>query len=294
MAAGARLPYFVVMTRRWIVGIDGSESSQTALAWAAAVAEERGDVALTALGVWHVPPPLAMFTAKRGFGVDELGLEATAGYEVDQAIAAVDSSVEVTPATRQGVIGHALVEAAAADADALVLGRTGGGELRQRLGSVSRYCTTHAEVPVVVVPDDASEGDGSIVVGFDGSDNAGAAVRWAVEFAGPTTMVRTIASVELAPWVEVDVLHERYGDAIAERRDELDAALNEIDTDQRIIRDVVVEAPRRALVDASTTASLVVVGGRGHGVIAAELLGSVSTAILEDTRCPVVIVPHRD
>ncbi|MEM9513931.1 MAG: universal stress protein [Actinomycetota bacterium] len=282
------------MTRKWIVGIDGSDAARTALAWAAATAEVHGDIELTAVGVWHVPPPMAMFTAKRGFGVDELGLEATAGYEVDQAIAAVGASIDIAATTRQGVVGHALVEAANEAADVLVVGRTGGGELHERLGSVSRYCATHAAVPVIVVPDDVRDGDGSIVIGFDGSENARAAIRWAMNFAGPTTRVRAVSSVELAPWAEIDVVHERYGDAIAERRDELDADLDELDPATRVERAVVVDAPRRALVDASRTASLVVVGARGHGLIAAGLLGSVSTAILEDTECPVAVVPHAD
>ena len=280
------------MAQRWIVGIDESSSSQTALAWTAAAAGGR-DVEITALGAWHVPAPMALFTAKRGFGVDELGLEATAGHAVDEAIAAVDADVPITAATHEGLAGHVLVEVAVRQGDLLIVGRSGSGELRQRLGSVSRYCATHSRVPVIVVPEELHDGgDGSISVGFDGSDNAAAALSWALQFAPSTATVRVISSVELAPWLDDDVIHSRYGDEIAEQRDHLLAAVDAIDGARRTDRRIVVHSPRRALVDASSTSALVVVGGRGRGRLAAGLLGSVSTSILEDTRCPVAIVPH--
>ncbi len=290
-------------TERWIVGIDGSASSQTALTWAAAAARRRGDVEISALGVWHVPPAMALFTAKRGFGVDELGIEATAGHQVDEAIAAIghaddsvgDSPLDVTitPATLEGQAGHVLVEEADEHADLLVVGRSGSGELRQRLGSVSRYCATNAKVPVVVVPEQLrTAGDGSVAVGFDGSENAAAALTWALEHVAPPAVIRTISSVELAPWLDDDVIHARYGDEIAEQRVQLMAAIDAIDTAGRTERHVVVHAPRKALVDASDSCDLLVVGARGRSRLAAGLLGSVSTSILEDTRCPVVIVPH--
>ena len=51
--------------------------------------------------------------------------------------------------------------------------------------------------------------------------------------------------------------------------------------------------PRQALADAQERADLLVVGTRGHGRIAAGLLGSVSTWLLHDAELPVVVVPSR-
>ena len=76
------------MTARWIVGIDGSQAALDALRWAVGHGADR-DVDVTALGSFHVPALMAAFTAKRGFGVDEIGLAATTGHDVDVAIESV-------------------------------------------------------------------------------------------------------------------------------------------------------------------------------------------------------------
>lgn len=51
--------------------------------------------------------------------------------------------------------------------------------------------------------------------------------------------------------------------------------------------------PARELVKLSEEASLLVVGGRGHGGFAGLLLGSVSDACAARARCPVLVVHNR-
>jgi nucleotide-binding universal stress UspA family protein len=48
-----------------------------------------------------------------------------------------------------------------------------------------------------------------------------------------------------------------------------------------------------ALVAASRTAQLLVVGSRGHGVVAGTLLGSVGLQLLNHADCPVYVVRQR-
>ena len=285
------------MTAHWIVGIDGSEAAIAALRWTVAQGAHR-DVQITALGAYHVPAIMAMFTAKRGFGVDELGLAATAGHDVDQAIEAVTGGagtpVPLQPVVTEGPAQHVLVDASG-DADLLAVGRTGSGDLRHHvLGSVSRYCVTHADAPVVVVPEDASiDAVTSIVVGFDGSDHAGAALRWALDFAGDTAAVRAVAAIEVAPWVDEELSRDRFGDQIEAEQQRITQALDALDPDGRVERSILLQGPRQALAEAQTAADLVVVGTRGRGLIAAGLLGSVSTWLLHDSTVPVVVVPNR-
>ncbi len=282
------------MTARWIVGIDGSDAAVDALRWASGQGVAR-DVEITALGAFHVPSIMAVFTAKRGFGVDELGLAATAGHDVDVAIAsAAGADADVHAMVVEGQAQHVLVDASV-DADLLVIGRTGSGELRHHLlGSVSQYCVTHSHAPVAVVPTGTTPGTASsIVVGFDGSDHAADALRWALDFAGAAAQVRVVAAIEVAPWVDEDMSRSRFGDEIELEEQRMIGALDAVDPDGRAERSIVLQGPRQALAEAQEGADLVVVGSRGRGLIAAGLLGSVSTWLLHDAGLPVVVVPSR-
>ena len=282
------------MTDRWIVGVDGSDASVDALGFALHHALTR-DVAVSAVTAFHVPAVMALFTAKRGFGVDELGLSATAGHELDVIIEKLGVGDRVTPMVVEGQAAHVLVDAAV-HAELLVVGQQGAGELRQhRLGSVSRYCATHATAPVVVVPEgwDERPTTGCIVVGFDGSDNAAAALEWALGFAADEVAVRVVVAMDVAPWLDPDTTRQRFADEIAEQEQAMTAAIDAVDTAGVTERVFVLDAPRAALRDAGRSADLVVVGARGRGLIAAELLGSVSTSVVQDTVVPVVVVPDR-
>lgn len=285
------------MTGRWVVGIDGSDAAVDALRWAVVHAAGR-DVEITALGAFHVPAIMALLAAKRGFGVDELGLGATAGHDVDVAIETtkgdVHGGVQVWPLVVEGPPPHVLVDATV-DADLLVIGRTGAGELRHhQLGSVSRYCATHAQAPVAVVPvGGALDPISEIVVGFDGSDHAADALRWALRFAGNAAQVRVVAAIEVAPWVDEELSRDRFGDEIDAEEQRITRSLDAIDPDRRAERSIVLKGPRQALAEAHPGADMIVVGTRGHGVIAAGLLGSVSTWLLHDAAVPVVVVPSR-
>ena len=282
------------MTTHWIVGVDGT--SVDALRWAVRHAPRR-EVEVTAIAAFHVPKVMALMTAKRGFGVDELGLSATAGHDLDVAIAEVGSDggsdVVVTPLVVEGQAAHVLVDAAAS-ADALIVGQLGTGELRQhRLGSVSRSCATHSPSPVVVVPPNWEPRTTTrIAVGFDGSDNAAAALRWALDFADADSTVDVVAAMEVAPWLGERETREKFPGEVAEQERMLTAAIDAVDGEHRTERSFVLDGPRHALGEAARAADLIVVGARGRGVIAAEFLGSVSTSLLQDSPIPVVVVPH--
>ncbi|MFJ6281372.1 universal stress protein [Arthrobacter subterraneus] len=72
----------------------------------------------------------------------------------------------------------------------------------------------------------------------------------------------------------------------------LDQALSAAFQDEppcRIERRVLHGSPAQVLIDESRHASMLVVGSRGHGGFAGLLLGSVSSAVAERSKCPVVI-----
>ena len=143
------------VTRRIIVGVDGSESARRALRWAIDKGRAR-QVPVVAVHTWRYPYTSIGFYAP----VVDLDLvEKSAAALLDQQIEAVDTSGLPSPVERRVVPGPgAAAIMASADEDALVVvGSRGlGGFKGLLLGSVSDQLTLHASCPVVVLP--AAEG----------------------------------------------------------------------------------------------------------------------------------------
>ena len=150
--AGAPAPAGAERRGRIVVGVDGSDASKNALAWAARQAALTG-ARLEAVTAWHVPP-LAYGTAPADYN-----FAPDARRAVDETISAVlgeHPDVDVSPVVVEGLPTPALLHAAAG-ADLLVVGSRGHGALTGvLLGSVSEHCVTHAPCPVVVVGHHAS------------------------------------------------------------------------------------------------------------------------------------------
>ena len=149
--------------QRIVVGVDGSETSKAALRWAAVMARALG-VELEAVRAFRYPPALHDWSAlpsNYGF-LPELPPEDVVERGVhddlaDLVAAELGSDSGATVRVRRGhpaeVVAEVVLEAAA-DAVALVVGRSGHGGLTEllRVGSVARACAEHAPCPVVVVP----------------------------------------------------------------------------------------------------------------------------------------------
>jgi nucleotide-binding universal stress UspA family protein len=135
-------------TGRIVVGIDGSDASNAALAWAVRQAVlTRGtlEVVMTwewpnSYG-WAVPIP------------DDFDPESDVSTVLDTAVAGITAQQPDLKVEARLISGHpapALVEASKG-ADLLVVGSRGHGEFVGMLvGSVSEYCVTNAHCPVLV------------------------------------------------------------------------------------------------------------------------------------------------
>ena len=139
-------------TGRIIVGLDGSDCSRQALEWAlhqAAITEAQVEAVLA--WEWH---------PQYGYGLPLFGAPVDVQQRWAENLLAQETG-KLAAAEAARLIGHvergnaaAVLVAASADADMIVVGNHGAGTAVSRLlGSVSQKVARHAQVPVVVVHD---------------------------------------------------------------------------------------------------------------------------------------------
>jgi nucleotide-binding universal stress UspA family protein len=133
-----------------------------------------------------------------------------------------------------------------------------------------------------------------IVVGYDGSDGAERALRWAADEAGRRQEpLRVLCTWELpvAPGPFGLSMEHQLRDAAQHTVGSALARTREHHPGLEVHTTILPGPAAAALVDASERADLIVVGQRGHGAFAGLLLGSVSLHCTTHAACPVVVVP---
>jgi nucleotide-binding universal stress UspA family protein len=143
---------------------------------------------------------------------------------------------------------------------------------------------------------------GSIVVAVDGSEHATRALEWAAEqarvekrravaltaFASGKAWDSFVPGAGGAPIAPEDP--EQAARSIAE---EAAALLQGLEPQVEVEATVVRGDPRQVLVDLSPDAHLIVMGSRGRGPLRTMLLGSVSSTVVKQAQCPVVVCRPR-
>ncbi|SNS43534.1 universal stress protein [Rhodococcoides kyotonense] len=277
-----------------VVGIDGSESADRAVVWAARTAASRG---WTLRIVIAVDPPahlvadeVAEFRAVAGsrlVAAEVLARESVERPEFDVVVEAIDGKVvEVLMAESKA-------------REAIVLGASGLGESDSGvLGSSAVALCAHGYAPVVVVRGRSIDGRppayGPVVVGVDGSAQNQSAVGVAFDEAAqrnsPLVAVHVWSDVNLAQisgvpreWASIEASEEALlAESLAGWQDKY--------PDVEVRRVVAQDRPVRVLSQLSEEASLIVVGHRGRGGFTGMLLGSTSYALIHTADCPVMVV----
>lgn len=261
-----------------VVGVDGSEHSLTAMAWAVGEAELR-----------HAEVRVVMVNDDPTRD-DELW-EMLEG--VAERSAAKSPRLEIYPKIARGHPASELVRRSS-QARLLVVGTRGRSAVAQTfLGSVSTKVAAHAHCPVVVVPDHG--GNGPVVVGLDNSPHSRAALRFAFEAAA----ARDAELIAMQVWQ-----YTEYAPIVAplevEWRPLKEGAERDLSEQLAGWRETYPNVPTRRiaqrghpvaeLTHAARDAQLLVVGHRGLGGFEGMLIGSVAAGVLHHAPCPVAVV----
>jgi nucleotide-binding universal stress UspA family protein len=282
-----------------VVGVDGSPTSKVAADWAAREAAMR-NVSLTLV---HVIPAVTMWPEESTpVDIGRFYENQAEGYLRDArkvAEEATSGSDELQLDTKllKGAVLPSLVDLSK-DAELVVVGCRGLGAIGRRLlGSISWGLLHHAHCPVAVIHDEDPlmpypVTQAPVVVGIDGSLASEAATAIAFDEASR----RGVELIAVHAWMDnsayefPDVewstkLKARAEETLAERL----AGWQERYPDVPVQRVVVRDRPTHQLVKQSDSAQLVVVGSHGRGGFAGMLLGSVSSAVAESARMPVIV-----
>ncbi len=281
-----------------LVCVDGSGPSDAAVVWGIREAiAHRLPVTLM-----HAVPPVVV-----GWPVGQLYAEMP-GWQhddaqrvIDRAHAALTAGLggaeppEIRTETVYSSVLPALIDASS-DAWMVVAGTQGLGALgRLLLGSVAMGLAHHAHCPVAVVrqdPDVTPDPAAPVLLGIDGSPASEAATALAFDEASR----RGVELVAMHVWSDVGVFpalgmdwreresegHEILGERLA--------GWHEQYPDVAVQRLVYCDKPAHWLITESERAQLVVVGSRGRGGFPGMQLGSVSSALVQSAKAPVIVV----
>ncbi len=287
---------------RIVVGTDGTAGGDEAVRFAAAEAAAAGAV-LEIVTVWPEPDTVTLGAVGAPQYVNREPGQGTAQHLLANASAiasGVAPDITIDPVPMAGDPAKVLCDASA-DADLLVIGSRGRGDLTSLVrGSVSHDCLHHARCPVAVVHH-ASTAGGQVVVGVDGGDESTAAVRWAAQAASRRgTFLHVVhawhvaAPVALGPMavaapsvVDSQSLHEAADDVVDRARALAGETVPGLEVTGSADEGIAAEV----LEAASKGASMVVVGSHRRGDLSALVMGSTSHALIRNAACPVVCIP---
>ncbi len=263
-----------------VVGIDGTPRGEDAVAFATVLARMLG----TGLLLAHIYSP------------DETLADAHALLDPRRA-AITGVAAEVTAYSDTSPARGLARIAAARSADIIVVGsshRAGIGLMVP--GSTGERLVHDTGRPVVIVPRFWRPSHTGPLVrigcGYDGSPRSEVALATATELTrlggGELEVVRAFWSSSLGGPIGIAVLADLESRAQAEVAD----AVHALPADVPAHTTALVDDPVHALVASSHELDVLVLGSRGKGPLNAAVTGSVSTHVIREAACPVLIVTH--
>jgi nucleotide-binding universal stress UspA family protein len=284
------------MYRKIIVGYDGSQQAEDAVALGRLLADASG-ASLTLAGVFYFSPRLG--------GRDPVlhDVEAEHIRQLEETAASIGAEAEAVSSSSPARGLHRLAESI--EADLVIVGSAHHGKAGQILaGSVGTSLLHGSPCSVAIAPHgyagQAPAAIREVTVGFDGSPEARAALTDAVDLARSSgAPVRIVTVAEPPPIVYgksggPDYSWHALKDDLKElMRGRLDEAVASMPEDVRVEATLAEGKADAVLAEiAVEDGGVLVLGARGYGPLRRVLLGSVSTALVRSAPCPLIVHPR--
>ena len=284
-----------------LVGVDSSERSLDAIAFAHQIASASGATVLVANVFPYDDHPSRM--SNLGFRhvleADALKVVGKLSAELaDLGEHRVRTAVVAKSSAAHGLHYLADIERP----DLIVAGSSHVGVIgRVTPGSTGERLLHGAACPVVIVPKDyrtTARDIRTIGVAFDGSTESTVALRSAADVAHAThAALRVIRVLDTSGFGTPALMGGPSsvlvpGDVEQTARKALDDAIGELAADVNAQAVFLDGDPAHELAEQTETLDLLVTGSRGYGPLHAVMTGGVTGRLLRDAKCPVIVLPR--
>jgi nucleotide-binding universal stress UspA family protein len=273
--------------RRVVVAVDGSESGEAALQWAAFLAGRAG-AEVVAVSPWS---PQQAELPPEEWSAEHTERLARVRRAVDRVAAGLDYRIEVVEGKATSVL---LDQQDLEDADLLVVRLPGHGGSALRLDTTAAALVHRTTRPLAAVPDASPPEIERVLLGVDGSESSLRAANWCAAFASAVD-VEVITTAVLTP--ELELLSQLEGHtttAWIDGRLEADwtSALRDagVRTDTRVVHEDHLVA---GLTNAAeqVDADLIVVGLHARAPLFERRVSETASRLLHRTPVSLVLVP---
>ncbi len=278
--------------RRALVGFDGSQGAEDAVRLVRTLcARTDAEVVLVNVLPWDGGLPVAY----RLLGYDQAPAWKTLFKEAEASLAPLCVAHRTYVGGSPAKVLNDIAEAE--QVDLIVVGSPHRGAVgRACIGSVAESLLHGASAAVVAAPSAyrrrVHDGFARIVVGYDGSDEAGVALARGAAIAAREEVELHVISATTAPVLAPGPFAGPFPSTLPDAREIVVRGVRSVDPEIDA-RGQVVEGPvTRVLADYCGPDDLLLVGSRSYGPFRRTLLGSVSSALIHTAPCPVLVVPR--
>ncbi|MEO7007186.1 MAG: universal stress protein [Terrimesophilobacter sp.] len=274
-----------------VVGIEGTERSRVALRWSM----ERAAATGTEISLTHVIDDEWATVGSRILGGMRVDAERLLEREAEYARSLTSGVVVSTQLLHGNLMDELIVTSK--NADLLAVGTHNTGFIYGRVfGSRSILLAAAAYSPVAIIPQSLLCGGRGVVVGVDDSDAGRAAICFAAAEAQRARQTLTLVRASGTPRLRAEQdewqqQRDLYSDEHAKTiLCKAETIAKSVDADSEIRVSRIRRPAAEALLDASATAALLVVGSSRREGANRMMLGSVSHDVLINLTGPTIVV----